>query len=312
MPYEIKGEADVETGFGLPRHTTASRLLYTPPRSGYQVFDITLNQTFTWDGFGWFAASGIRVFYQLPFSFQDVLPDNTIVARTQVARPYVLEAQIASTTGNSRGSVATAPQTGITTFNILRNGTIVGIASVSIGSTDMSFSIPANVMFLAGDLLEIATVEQHGAEHAAVTLRVFDPNSGQDIPANLTELFISNTGGSVSGPIISTSADIVDDDPDGTLVTKKYVDGISSNSGTTAAETMPRYLLIVGDGSTSYTISFTLSTPPAGRSNNQVFVNGVKQVEGISNAYTITNNMITFNTNTTPAVDDNIEIYGFG
>ena len=95
MPYTIKGEAEVELGFGLPRHTTTSRIAYIPPSAGYQVFDTTLGRAYSWDGNAWFPSAGYRVIYQLPFSFQDILPDDTIVARSQVARAYVLEAQTA-------------------------------------------------------------------------------------------------------------------------------------------------------------------------------------------------------------------------
>jgi hypothetical protein len=57
MTYIIRGNAEVEVGFGLPRHTTVSRTAYTPPAVGYQVFDTDLVAVFTWDGSAWIQAA---------------------------------------------------------------------------------------------------------------------------------------------------------------------------------------------------------------------------------------------------------------
>ena len=53
MAFEHKGEFQVEFGFGLPRKTTAERLAYTPPQTGYQVFDTDLAATFVYNGTAW-------------------------------------------------------------------------------------------------------------------------------------------------------------------------------------------------------------------------------------------------------------------
>ena len=53
MSFEHVGEFQVEVGLGLPLHTTASRLAYTPPQKGFQVFDTDLDQAFTWSGTAW-------------------------------------------------------------------------------------------------------------------------------------------------------------------------------------------------------------------------------------------------------------------
>lgn len=206
------------------------------------------------------SSSNFRVFYQLPFSFQGVLPDNTIVARTNVARPYVLEAQAASDVGLARGSVAVAP-TAPASLNIRRNGTVIGTATIATGSTAISFSVPITTIFEVGDLLEIESIVQNGAAQVAVTLRVFDPNSGQDIPADLTLLYLSRVGGSVSGPIIST-VDIEDNDPDGTLVTKKYVDALSPQlQYVTLLNTI---VIGVGPNETRLIDSYPVTTDPLG------------------------------------------------
>ena len=49
MAYKIKGEAEVQLGFGLPRHTTASLSNYIPPYAGYQVYNTDVEGIFTYD-----------------------------------------------------------------------------------------------------------------------------------------------------------------------------------------------------------------------------------------------------------------------
>ena len=58
MAYKIKGEVTVEQGLGLPRLTTAQRLAYTPPASGFTVYDTDTSTLFVWDGTAWVAAGG--------------------------------------------------------------------------------------------------------------------------------------------------------------------------------------------------------------------------------------------------------------
>ena len=53
MPYVIKGEAEVQLGFGLPRRTTASIQGYTPPYWGYQVYNMDTKKICTWNGAAW-------------------------------------------------------------------------------------------------------------------------------------------------------------------------------------------------------------------------------------------------------------------
>lgn len=52
MALEHKGEFFVERGFGLPQQTTVVRLAYTPPRTGYQVYDTDLEVVFTYNSAG--------------------------------------------------------------------------------------------------------------------------------------------------------------------------------------------------------------------------------------------------------------------
>jgi hypothetical protein len=58
MALKFKGEIQVEKGLGLPLSTTADRLAYAPPQSGYKVWDTDLNKEFNWDGSVWAAVGG--------------------------------------------------------------------------------------------------------------------------------------------------------------------------------------------------------------------------------------------------------------
>jgi len=99
-------------------------------------------------------------------------------------------------------------------------------------------------------------------------------------------------------------------DSDLTLVTKGYVASLTSGASIT---TEPRYVIFTGTGNASYTMSWaTQAEPDTGRANVIVFVNGIKQIEGTSKSYTVSNNVVTFTTGNIPASGDDVEIYGFG
>ena len=53
MTLKHKGEFEIESGLGLPRLTTEARLAYTPPETGYQVFDTDLGVVATWNSTEW-------------------------------------------------------------------------------------------------------------------------------------------------------------------------------------------------------------------------------------------------------------------
>jgi len=84
---------------------------------------------------------------------------------------------------------------------------------------------------------------------------------------------------------------------------------------------LPFYDLQVGTGPSvgsplvpvAYTTAFNFSTPPVGQTAVQVFVNGVKQVEGALKSYTVTPpNTVTFNADSAPILGADVEFYGFG
>jgi len=71
------------------------------------------------------------------------------------------------------------------------------------------------------------------------------------------------------------------------------------------------YQLQSGTGGAGYTTGFSFITPAAGKASLMVFVNGIKQVEGATKAYTITApNSVTFTVGNEPALGDDVEFYG--
>ena len=113
----------------------------------------------------------------------------------------------------------------------------------------------------------------------------------------------------LKGPVEVTQA-TDPSDSDLTLVTKGYVTSLTSGASIT---TEPRYVIFTGTGNASYTMSWaTQAEPDTGRANVMVFVNGIKQIEGASKSYTVSNNVVTFTTGNIPASGDDVEIYGFG
>ena len=64
-----------------------------------------------------------------------------------------------------------------------------------------------------------------------------------------------------------------------------------------------------------YTLGFVLKTPIAGTAALQVFVNGIKQIDGGTKAYTVNytgNVTVTFNAGSEPSAGADVEFYGFG
>ena len=79
----------------------------------------------------------------------------------------------------------------------------------------------------------------------------------------------------------------------------------------------PHYEYVSGTGNASYPLPFAVPQPATGKAAIQVFVNGIKQIEGISKAYTVdytnpTQTVVVFNAGSEPAIGDDVEFYGFG
>jgi len=66
-----------------------------------------------------------------------------------------------------------------------------------------------------------------------------------------------------------------------------------------------------------YSLTFGVPAPAVGSAGIQVFVNGIKQVEGATKAFTVDFSnpaqvVVTFNAGSEPAIADDVEFYGFG
>ena len=76
----------------------------------------------------------------------------------------------------------------------------------------------------------------------------------------------------------------------------------------------PDYELKTGSGAAAYVYTFSVAAPAAGKASLQIFVNGIKQIEGAGKAYTVNygTNTVTFNAGSIPLLGDDVEFYGFG
>ncbi len=94
------------------------------------------------------------------------------------------------------------------------------------------------------------------------------------------------------------------------------IDGFVNTIALEAATVMePAYDIQTSTGVALYTPTFVVSAPASGKANVQVFVNGIKQIEGPTKAYTITYGAqvdVTFNSGSEPTTGADIEFYGFG
>jgi len=108
---------------------------------------------------------------------------------------------------------------------------------------------------------------------------------------------------------------------DNTLETfKAGVDGTElplAKVGTSVAQ--PLYTLVSAPAGSpgAYILSWNIPTPSVGHAAIQIFVNGIKQIEGASKAYQVSGYgtgtiTITFNAGSEPTALADVEIYGFG
>lgn len=79
----------------------------------------------------------------------------------------------------------------------------------------------------------------------------------------------------------------------------------------------PYYEYVSGTGNATYPLPFAVPQPATGKAAIQVFVNGIKQIEGVSKTYTVdysnpSQTVVVFNAGSEPAVGDDVEFYGFG
>jgi len=222
MSYKIKGEMEVEVGLGLPRYTTTEREAYVPSDVGYKVYDTDHSIEYIWDGTQWIG--GVEIFKQIPFSFQDVLPENEIVVGLAIVRSFTISQQTEfSSTGDSRGFALNAPTNVTAELYIQRNNITVGTVRFDQSSNDASFQFPNTVTFLPGDELLIVTGVQDNLSDFFLTLKVLDPDVGLAQGSGNTELYVVRSGDTMTGPL-HLAADPVELTE---AATKNYVDQFS-------------------------------------------------------------------------------------
>jgi hypothetical protein len=105
-------------------------------------------------------------------------------------------------------------------------------------------------------------------------------------------------------------------------ISQRWVGGVVGSEDSFAqsadliAAAQPDYTLEVGTGAASYDLNalagITLIAAGAGKANLQVFVNGIKQIEGAAKAYQVAGNVVTFTAGNIPAASDDVEFYAFG
>ena len=107
---------------------------------------------------------------------------------------------------------------------------------------------------------------------------------------------------------------------------QKWEGGIDGSETPFAIESatvaQPHYDLQTAAGSpanASFIVGFDVPAPAAGKAALQVFVNGIKQIEGAGKAYTVTYGVgsplsvvVTFNSGSEPTAGADVEFYGFG
>jgi len=82
MVYNIKGEVSIGKGLGLPQMTTAERLAYSPPVSGFLVYDTDLGASSAWNGAAWVDIADVK---------DRVFLSDTLVAPASAGSPTVGE-----------------------------------------------------------------------------------------------------------------------------------------------------------------------------------------------------------------------------
>lgn len=132
---------------------------------------------------------------------------------------------------------------------------------------------------------------------------ILDRDSGSPITQNPAAILWDETGGQ------RWKAGVYDP-----TTGKSSIENIALENTTVA---QPYYDLQTASGAAVYTLPFGVPAPIAGKTGIQVFVNGIKQIEGVGKAYTVdysnpAQTVVTFNAGSEPALGDDVEFYGFG
>jgi hypothetical protein len=342
MTYKIRGEAEIGVGFGLPRHTTASRTSYTPPQKGYKVYDTDMNQEFTWNGTTWATVldipdntdfvdlttpqqiAGAKTFTDDVFTVQrgalkviETDTNDVFLRGYNSSSDRDTEVEIdgdqfqVTSTDNDDTKLAKILVSGggLIQLQTQQAGALVQENRLNLTASGMDLTF-YNTGFVDRTSLSVAAGEVIMSDVGSDSDFRFEPNSNNfSMSMNSVNVFSyeeSTPRFQFNVPVRATAT--VDGDAATTLTTKQWV----LDKITAGGAVQPDYELVTGTGSASYTLSFTPATATAGKATLQVFVNGLKQIEGATKAYTVSGSVVTFTTGNIPDSGDDVEFYGFG
>jgi len=216
--------------------------------------------------------------------------------------------------------------TGTGNLTVAGDATVTGDITVN-GATAL-FKVTtgtfSNDVVIGGDLTVQGTTTTIGAVDLLVTdknITVNNGYSGSTTGSNGAGIHVVRNDGLGSPAVVAPQARLVWEE----LVADqgKWKAGIEGVEDTIALEgvtkAQPDYALVAGSGAAAYTLSFVIPVPAAGKTGLQVFVNGIKQIEGAGKAYTVAyaagspaQTIVTFNAGSEPIALADVEFYGFG
>jgi len=222
--------------------------------------------------------------------------------------------------------------TGINQFNnnvdITGTGNLTVAGDITINGTSASFQVTtgtfANDVVIGGDLTVNGTTTTIGAVDLVVTDKNITLNngySGATTGSNGGGIHIVRNAGLGSPPIPAPQARIVWEElVAGQGKWKAGIEGIEDPIALVGVtKDQPDYTLVAATGTAAYTLPFMVPTPAVGKTGLQVFVNGIKQIEGATKAYTVAyatgspaQTIVTFNVGSEPIALADVEFYGFG
>ncbi len=192
------------------------------------------------------------------------------------------------------------------TQNITVNGTNAVLPATSVNG---SMTVTGNLTIMGDQITQ-------GEEVVSTRDIVLNFGSTDPLSANGGGVILQrDTAGSPPLSIIPNAVIIWDH------ATSKWQAGLDNVVENVALENVtvaqPEYELQAGTGIAAYGLAFGVQAPTGIRTGIQVFVNGLKQIEGLGKTYTVdytnlASTVVTFNAGEEPALSDDVEFYGFG
>ena len=224
-------------------------------------------------------------------------------------------------TGPASGQIL--EHNGTNWINVLAGSSLVTIAGAQSITGAKTFS--ANTLFgsdvtVTGDLTVNGTTTSINTTNLEVADKNITVNAGYvGAPSGSTGSGLHVNRG--SGSPLEDFAVLVWND-----ATQRWEGGIDGSETPFAVEAVtvaqPHYDIQTAAGSpanASFIVGFDVPAPSAGKASLQVFVNGIKQIEGAGKAYTVTYGVgsplavvVAFNSGSEPTAGADVEFYGFG